>query len=130
MLKRASEILAEKVQEGLSLEVARDSTILEIGLQIAARLAQQPLRDVLTSLGLEASLAPKIVELAATRSMKHLAESLILTESFMVVVSGGGAAGIPKASCLRRHLPPDRDPTDEEVEEAIAACRREAQAQV
>ena len=124
MSKRTSEMLAEKVQNGLTLEVARDSTILEIGLEIGGRLAKQPLRDILTSFGLEESLAPKILALASTKSMKHLAEA------FMVVVSGGGAAGIPLPSCLRRHLPPGRDPTDEELEEAIAACRREAQAHV
>ena len=122
MSKRASEMLAEKVQSGLTLEVARDSTILEIGLEVGLRLAQQPLRDVLASLGLEESLAPKIIALASTKGMAYLAES------FMVVVSGGGAAGIPTPSCLRRHLPPGRDHTKEELEEAIAACRRESQA--
>ncbi|HEX3744325.1 MAG TPA: hypothetical protein VHW09_10360 [Bryobacteraceae bacterium] len=124
MSQRTSEMLVEKVQKGLPLEVARDSTILEIGLKIGALLAQRSLPDILTSFGLEESLAPKIFNLAATKSMQHLAEA------FMVVVGGGGAAGIPTPSCLRRHLPEGRDPTDEEMEEAIAACRREAQAKV
>src|SRR5258708_37069233 len=98
MSKRASEMLAEKVQSGLTLEVARDSTILEIGLEVGLRLAQQPLRDVLASLGLEESLAPKIIALASTKGRPYLAES------FMVGVSGGGAAGIPPTALPPPHL--------------------------
>src|SRR5258708_5566048 len=92
---------------------------MTVGALLDAGANFEALREALSSLSTGAAFR---FEKTKRCGMAYLAES------FMVVVSGGGAAGIPTPSCLRRHLPPGRDHTKEELEEAIAACRRESQA--
>jgi hypothetical protein len=119
MAKKAAKVLAEKLGSGQTLELARNSTIIEMGLELGKSLARQSLEDSLESFGLGRALAPKILALASTKDLIRIAGA------FMVVVSGGGASGMPTASCLSRHLPPDHEPSEEEIEAAIEACRRE-----
>jgi NADH dehydrogenase FAD-containing subunit len=119
MSKTALDILAEKLVGGATPQAARRAAILQTSAEIGKQLASRALEEALTSVGLHRTLAPMILGLVKRDTETHM------TRAIQVVIGGGGAAGIPTAKCLKTHLPPDRDPTREEVQAAIEACRKE-----
>lgn len=121
MSKQTLDILSMGLRRGLSVQHARESAIYVASVELANRLANEPLEDALVSIGFEPELAPRI------RAQAYTEENIThLVNAFVVVVGGGGAAGIPTVECLGRHLPSDREPTEEEIDAAIQACRAES----
>jgi hypothetical protein len=53
----------------------------------------------------------------------------VLVDAVLRVVSSGSITGIPTAMCLHSHLPPFREPTPQEIEEAWEKCCRAVQGQ-
>jgi hypothetical protein len=121
MSKQALDILSTGLRRGLSVQNARESAIHESSIEFANRLAYEPLEDALTSVGFDRELAPRIRARATTEENID-----VLVNAFIVVVGGGGPAGFPTVECLTRHLPSDHEPTEEEIEAAIQACRAES----
>ena len=70
---------------------------------------------VLAATGIHPSLAQRV-----SSSMARHGHSML--EALTVVFHGGPVEGIPTIECMERHLPKDRDPTEEEYDKAYAAC--------
>ena len=123
MSKRALDVLSKKLVQGAKPGSARRETIHEVSTEISSQLTHRSLEDALHSVGLERTLAARIRDVARSNTPKHV------TDALQIVIGGGGVSGIPTAECLNRHLPPDREPTEEEVAAAIKACSKQDVAQ-
>jgi hypothetical protein len=121
---KLEDILTRRLTQGEPIADAHREAVREIASDIASRLNHQSLEIALDLAGLDRDLAPRIRNRARDQSLAAL------TDAMVVVISGGSAGSIPTAECLSRHLPPDRDPSREEIDEAIRKCRAESGIQV
>jgi hypothetical protein len=70
---------------------------------------------------LEQKLKENMIELGQ-RPHRALLDAL---KSIQLVIDVEDLDNIPDATCIGRHLPPDREPTREEIEAAIAKCKKQ-----
>jgi hypothetical protein len=70
---------------------------------------------------LEQKLKENMIELGQ-RPHRALQEAL---KSLELVIDVEDLDDIPDATCIGRHLPPDREPTRDEIQAAIAKCKKQ-----
>jgi len=117
--KSVQELFTENVKSGLKTTPAFHYAIADITQQIVRQISGgAPLRAALEKAGLSGELASRI------NFQQPPAESLSIVMR-LVISGGGGITGVPTAECLHRHLPTDREPTEEEVDQAWKACQKE-----
>jgi hypothetical protein len=112
------ETVREQLKETRSPEEALEAAFEIIGHEVERRVQiRQPFSHALMSLGFDPDAAEQIEQASFSLGVRF---------ALRTVVTGGGAAGVPTAECLSRHLPPDGRWTDEEMDAAVEACRRES----
>ena len=112
--------LLDEVSAGARLPDALNAAIADLTRDVQREVMEgATIQRALEDAGLPSDIATR-VRLALPHGLRPDA----LLRHLRVVFNPGGVAGIPTAECLARHLPPDREPTQEEMEEAWQQCLR------
>jgi len=118
-------LVHQQILKGAKVDQALDKAIKEAANHAVTVFDQTgDISVAVSSMGLG---SPEILE----AKVRELTDEQALTRqqflnSVLMVVGGGGVAGMPTASCLYQYLPHDRKPTREEMEEAWEICSRKA----
>jgi hypothetical protein len=119
---------------GIDVRTALNYAVADVSKEVGQRVGTgQSVGTALESTGFTAASAKKLISLLSASAFAEAVSVAVgvpaivdaVATAIRVVVGGGGVAGIPTAECLAKHLPPDREPTREEFEEAWKACRNQ-----
>jgi len=112
------ETIKQQVCCGIDPQRAVRNAIAELSNQLDYRVRGGiPIEAALSGIAIH----PRLASLIAREIVTY---GRTVSEAMTVIFTGGPIEGIPTAECLARHLPPDREPTQEEYDEAYAACSK------
>jgi hypothetical protein len=116
--KSLAQLFADNAVAGVKTAPALHFAVADITKHIGDSVAQgTPIRAALRSAGINEELASSLEY--NRNSSESITKALRLT-----IGGGGGITGVPTAECLHKYLPPDRDPTENEIAKAWKLCQK------